>query len=283
MFYDTDIVCFVTERSVWMGNFDGILLCTDLDGTLLKNDRTISRENLEAIAYFKENGGLFTFVTGRMPIFAADICRALDPNAPFGCVNGGGLFDYRAGRYVWHQALSRDVLPLIALVDENCPDVGIQINTFDDTYLYKDNPTMRIFEEVAGRSFPSPHYTAINEPFAKILFGSEDEAALLAARDLLLAHPLAENFDFIRSEKAFYEILPKGINKGTALREMVRHLPTPITKTVAVGDYDNDVAMLKAADCGVAVANACDAAKEAATFVTVSNEEHAIAHVIAGL
>ncbi len=266
-----------------MGKFDGILLCTDLDGTLLKNDRTISRENQEAIAYFKDNGGLFTFVTGRMPLFAEAICQALDPNAPFGCVNGGGLFDYRARRYVWRQALSRDVLPLIALVDGRCPEVGIQINTFDDTYLYKDNPTMRIFEEVTGRSFLSPHYTAIDEPFAKILFGSEDEAALLMAKDLLLSHPLAEKFDFIRSEKAFYEILPKGITKGSALREMPRHLPIPITKTVAMGNYYNDVAMLKPPDWGVAVANACDAAKAAADMITVSNEEHAIARVIASL
>ena len=55
-----------------MGIFDGILICTDLDGTLLANDKSISDENLRAIEYFKENGGYFTFVTGRTPFYTAD-------------------------------------------------------------------------------------------------------------------------------------------------------------------------------------------------------------------
>ena len=50
-----------------MKRFEGILICTDLDGTLLKNDGSISLENREAIEYFKQEGGYFTFVTGRMP------------------------------------------------------------------------------------------------------------------------------------------------------------------------------------------------------------------------
>ena len=50
-----------------MGKFSGILLCTDLDGTLYRNDKTVSDENLDAIEYFKNKGGLFTFITGRVP------------------------------------------------------------------------------------------------------------------------------------------------------------------------------------------------------------------------
>ena len=52
-----------------MGIFEGVLICTDLDGTLLRNDKSISRENLDAIEYFKAQGGLFTIVTGRMPFY----------------------------------------------------------------------------------------------------------------------------------------------------------------------------------------------------------------------
>ena len=54
-----------------MGKFDGILICTDLDGTILKNDKTISNRNIEAMEYFKKEGGYFTFVTGRMPFFVS--------------------------------------------------------------------------------------------------------------------------------------------------------------------------------------------------------------------
>ena len=50
-----------------MGKFDGILLCTDLDDTLLTTDKRVSDENSKAIEYFKSEGGLFTFATGRVP------------------------------------------------------------------------------------------------------------------------------------------------------------------------------------------------------------------------
>ena len=72
-----------------MKKFEGILICTDLDGTLINSSGNISQENLDAIEYFKANGGLFTFVSGRMPYFASDIYNAIKPNAPFGCINAG--------------------------------------------------------------------------------------------------------------------------------------------------------------------------------------------------
>ena len=71
-----------------MGKFDGILICTDLDGTLYRNDKTISKENKEAIEYFKREGGWFTFITGRMPYYSQQAYNAAKPNVPFGCING---------------------------------------------------------------------------------------------------------------------------------------------------------------------------------------------------
>ena len=73
-----------------MGKFDGVLLCTDIDGTLLNTNRKVSQENKKALEFFKKEGGLCTFVTGRMPFFVSDIYDAMKPNAPFGCINGGG-------------------------------------------------------------------------------------------------------------------------------------------------------------------------------------------------
>ena len=84
-----------------MGKFDGILICTDLDGTLINSKRQISQKNIEAIEYFKSEGGLFTFVTGRMPYTAKDIYNTINPNIPFGCINGGGIYDHRERKYLW--------------------------------------------------------------------------------------------------------------------------------------------------------------------------------------
>ena len=113
-----------------------------------------------------------------------------------------------------------------------------------------------------------------------MLFGTEDEDEMAAISKTLREHPLADNFDFIRSERTLFEILPKGVHKGLALSKLVDHLGMDIGRTVAIGDYDNDVGMLGVARHGIAVANASPAAKAAADRLTVSNEDHAIAKVI---
>ena len=78
-----------------MGRFDGVLVCTDLDGTLFRNDKTVSRENREAIEYYKSEGGAFTFITGRIPCYADTAYAAVSPNVPYGCVNGGGVYEVK--------------------------------------------------------------------------------------------------------------------------------------------------------------------------------------------
>ena len=123
----------------------------------------------------------------------------------------------------------------------------------------------------------------MTEPIAKILFCTDDENVLLRIKDALICHKDGDKYDFIRSERALFEILPKGVNKGLSLKKLAEYLKIDISRTIAIGDYDNDVAMLKAAGCGIAVANASKAALDAADMVTVSNEEDAIARVIQDL
>lgn len=263
-----------------MGKFDGILICTDLDGTLLRNDNTISEENLKAIEFFKLEGGTFTFITGRMPFFVSNMYNAVKPNAPFGCVNGGGLYDYQKGEYVWMSVMPDNVTELIKCVDEKFPHIGIQVNTFYKTYFCKENETMKNFRKSTKLPNLVCRYNEVSEPIAKIVFGSESDEEILHIKETLMAHPLAKEFDFIRSEKTLFEILPKGVGKGTAITKLTEYLGFDINKTVAIGDYDNDISMFKTAKIGIAVSNACKAAIEAADYITVSNEEDAIAKVI---
>ena len=266
-----------------MGKFDGILLCTDLDGTLLKNDRSLSQRNLDAIDHFKREGGAFTFVTGRMPHLTGAIVEQLRPNVPFGCINGGGLFDPFRGEYLWREELPPRALSLVESVAEAFPDVGIQVNGFFRTWFCRENDTMRLFREATGIENHVCSYQEVTEPMAKILFGTEIEEEIVGVEALLKRHPLAAEFDFIRSEKTLFEILPRGIHKGQAIRMLCRHLGIDPKRTIAMGDYCNDVPMLRTAELGIAVANACPEALAAADIVTVSNEEDALAQVVSDL
>ena len=263
-----------------MGKFNGILICTDLDGTLYKNDKTISKENKEAIEYFKREGGYFTFITGRLPYYSWDAFNAVEPNVPFGCINGGGVYDGAQNRYIWMMGLPKDALILVRYIDELFSNIGIQLCCFNNTFFAKENNTTVRFRETTGLPPLFCDYNSFCEPIGKIIFCTEVESELLAVEKALKSHEISDRFDYIRSERSLFEILPKGVNKGLALEKLCEYLKVDNRQTIAIGDYDNDVAMLRYAGCGIAVANASKAALDAADVVTVSNEEDAIAKVI---
>ncbi len=266
-----------------MKKFEGILLCTDLDGTLLRRDKSISRENREAIDYFKSNGGRFTFITGRVPSSAQAVYEAVRPNAPIGCFNGGGVYDFATDAFLHFSALPEESVVLAELVDRALPEVGIQLNTARNVYFCKDNPAQQDFRAITGLAHKVCSYRDRSEDVGKLIFLHRDGVMLERVEALLSAHPLAEKFDFIRSEQTIYEILPKGASKGAALPRIAAFCGVDMKRTVAVGDFDNDVSMLKAAGIGIAVENASEAALAAADMTTVSNEAHAIAKIIAAL
>lgn len=263
-----------------MGKFSGILICTDLDGTLFRNDKSISVENKDAIEYFKSEGGYFTFITGRMPYYSLAAYNAASPNAPFGCVNGGAVYDGENSRYIWTTDMPSGVCDLIECIDYNLPDVGIQVCCFDKTYFAKENEVMASFRKATNVPNVVCRYRDVDEPIGKILFGTDSEEEMQTLEKMLRSHPLADNFDFVRSERTLFEILPKGVHKGLALEKLVDYLGIDIKKSIGIGDYNNDVGMFKTAGLGIAVANASPMALAAADLVTVSNEEHAMARVI---
>ena len=266
-----------------MGRFDGILICTDLDGTLLSSDREISAENLSAIKYFKSEGGFFTFVTGRPSYHAEALYSMILPNAPVGCFNGGGIYDFTKGSYLYLNELPKSVLELIAYVEQELPHVGILIATPERICGIRSNA---VSDEIFGRA-KNPiwlsDYQSFDQPIAKIVFCEDDMEIMAELIERLQAHPMSDQFDFIRSEEFLYEILPKNANKGVVLSKLCEILKLDSAKTVAVGDYNNDVAMIREAALGIAVSNAVPEAKAVANVVTVSNEEHAIARIIADL
>ena len=266
-----------------MKQFQDMIICTDLDGTLLRPDKSISKENLDAIRRFQEGGGYFTFITGRMPFFCHGIYNTLLPNAPVGCINGGGLYDYVSERYIWSTTIDKGVGRLVDDVLNEYPHIGVQINTLDKIYFHRENIVQEWFRKITGVPNLVKNWWDIEEDFAKIVFGIADEKELFGVAEMLKSHPDAPRYDFIRSEKTLFEILPKGIHKGTVLSHLCEHLGVPLSRTVAIGDYNNDIGMIQTAGVGVAVENALPEVKAVADFISTSNENHAIARVIEAL
>lgn len=266
-----------------MGKFDNILIATDLDGTLLRNDKTISEENLSAIEYFKENGGIFTFITGRSATVVGYIYDLVRPNAPIGAFNGGAVIDVEKSEFISKHTLSCEVLELVRLVDCQMPGMSIQLCGFENSYFCKTNDAMER-HIITGRFRDLRcHYTKVKEPLAKILFAHSDEAEILKLRKLLESHPLSEKFQLVRSDFEFLEILPKGLSKGENLIKIAEIMGIDIKRTIGIGDNENDISLIEKAGIGIAVSNASQIAKKSADIITVSNEENAIAKVIGDL
>ncbi len=260
--------------------FDGILFATDLDGTLLRDDKTVSDENKRAINYFISEGGIFTFITGRIPSATQHILNQIKPNAPIGCSNGGAIYDFENKKLLWTVSLPDSIMEMVEFVDKNLPPMGIEVITHSNIYFYKKSSSTekhRLDEKLPDLIWDD---NKVTDPIAKILFADDNEQNIERLSELLHSHPRADEFEFVRSDPKYYEILPKGISKGTAMKKLAELLGIDIKKTMAVGDNENDAAMLAAAGVGFAVANASDDAKSAADRITVSNEEHAIAKII---
>ena len=265
-----------------MKKFEGLLFATDLDGTLLADDMTISREKLEAIEYFKSEGGLFTFVTGRIPAGAGHVAEIVKPNAPVACIQGGGLFDYRTNTLLWAVEMSHEVFDLVDYITELYPTAGVELNVADKIYFCKKNKYTEKHRLDERFDDLTCVMREVPEPFSKVLIIDEADRIPAIAK-ALHEHPLAEKFDFVQSLDWYYEILVKDTNKGKGLLKLCDMLGVDIKNTIAVGDNDNDETLLTTAYRSYAVANATPLAKKSAKFMTVSNNESAIAKVIYSL
>lgn len=259
--------------------FDGILLCTDLDDTLLREDKSISEENIKAIEYFKENGGAFTFITGRTHVAVKNLLKTVKPNAPIGCLNGGSIYDHVNDKNLMEIEIDKSSAEIVDLVLEKFPSMGIEVVTHEHNYFCKRN--FYTDEHQRHELLPTYEgdYHTVEGKWAKILL-MDEKHIIDELIQYIATLEQAKKFDFVRSTANYYEILPLNASKGNLLLQIAEILGIDKEKTVAVGDNENDISMIKSAKVGYAVSNAAEKAKAVADIITVSNMEHAIARII---
>ena len=262
-----------------MGKFDGILLCSDLDDTLLTTDKHISDDNKRMIEYFKKEGGKFTFATGRIPHGAKLMLKYIEPNAPMVCFNGAGIFDHRTDELLWRMALDDDAVKVMEFVDKNFPYSGLEVCTEKELYFCKVNMIVEVHKKHEDLADLYADYHDVPKPWIKALF-MQETYQIDEVRNGLQNSEFTEKFDFIQSSPQYYELLPKNASKGNALVKLAEILKVPINRVIAIGDNENDISMIKSAGTGIAVANAIEPLKDAADFITVDNNSSAVAAVI---
>lgn len=256
-----------------------VLLITDMDGTFLPASKKPGQKSLDAIAGFQEKGGLFSIATGRALQAASQYFGAFKVNCPIIMCNGGMVYDMNNKRQisdVYVPAFTKDIVRQI-LADN--PDVGCEVLTLDNVYVPQMNDVEAQHNVICKVDPVLCDLDDIPDNWYKVLFAYEPEKM-----QRLISYVESKNWqgiDFVRSAKEYYEILPQNITKGAGLDAMRKVCGMQDFTVVAVGDYNNDIEMLKTADIGICPSNAVKDVKDICDIVLdVSCEEDAIAAVI---
>lgn len=278
-----------------MGKFSGVLIASDYDNTMvytepaLKEQRgmpSLSEENRRAIEYFMAEGGIFSVATGRaLPSF--DTVRGdLPMNGPTVLFNGAAIYDFSAGRYLHTAFLDPSVLPHVARVLEDWPDVAVEIYHDDDAIhsLQRNAITEAHLHLTHTPTVPLRSVDEVPLPVSKILFEAEPETIPpLCAYINRLPWSLAYE-KVIPSAAVFAELTAKGANKGDMVDRLRCLLGIAPQHLYCVGDHANDVGMLRRAAIAFAPENAIDEVKAVPGIHILPHvSDHAIAAMIAVL
>ena len=259
------------------------LIASDLDDTLLRDDLTISLENKQAVQAVMAQNVVFTIATGRMFAAAAPYGSelGLPKDQPIICYNGA-LIKRLSGETIYEAPLSVELGTRIVQFGQ---ERGWTVNAYYNDQLYVAEMNNEVESYLKLAQVPA------HEVGDLVSFVRDGERKL--SKVLMIGTPeqtpgrieeIRQEFgsaaQIVRSKAIYIEITRPDANKGRALRWLAESMGLTMEEVMAIGDSNNDVSMLKMAGIGVAVANGVDSAKQAAKYLTTSNNEHGVAEAI---
>ena len=248
-----------------MGKFDGILICSDFDGTLAHKAQ-ISDANRDALRYFQSEGGMFVPVSGRSYSYFDQHEISFVSSKYIVGLNGAQIYDCEFKKLVYQNALDR--AESIKLTYE----ILSEFNEIKFAYVHDSEDRCRVDLETWDKiSIP-------DGDIYKMVFVVDAEDSDRAFDEI--ANFVPEQYTAVRSWINGIEVLGCDNTKGTAVKRLRGLLGERARKTVAVGDYENDISMLREADIGYAVKGSSLKVREAADRMTVGVQDDAIAYVV---
>lgn len=259
------------------------LLVLDVDGTLLNDEREISKRTLAALLKVQQMGVRIVLASGRPTYGLMPLAKTLELGNYGGFVlsyNGCQIIKAQNGEILFERRINPEMLPYL---EKKARKNGFAIFTYHDDTLITDSPdneneyikneallnNLKIIRE-------DEFSTAIDFAPCKCMLVSDKEKALIGLEQHWEKR-LAGTLDAFRSEPYFLEVVPCGVNKANTLGALLEHLGVTREEVIAVGDGVCDVTMLQLAGMGVAMGHSQDSVKVCADYVTASNEEDGVA------
>ena len=259
-------------------------LVLDIDGTLTNREKQITPRTKEAVRNLQKRGVPIILASGRPTAGVTPMAEELDMKRYGGFIlsfNGAKLVDCGTGKTVFERTLPAEKIPQILSFAEKNNVVALSYendNTVitehpDDRYVQMEGklnriPVRKVKNLAAYLTFPAVKCLLVGD------------GAHMTRLEELAKEEIGSGLSIYRSEPYFLEMMPCGVDKASALKELISHMGVSREELVACGDGFNDLSMIRFAGLGVAMANAQEEVKQAADAVTASNEEDGVALAI---
>lgn len=254
------------------------LVFSDIDGTLLNSKHEVTAEASQIIQDLVKQGTKIILASARPPGAMISIADEVRLSSPLVCFNGALITQYTEGSFVdlYSLTLERlDALELYQAVSTKFPEISFNIYSGERWYVEQEDEwvkqesaiTKMEPESIAMEAFLNDHF-----PVHKILcMGSPDDIQKL--EDELEGAKLS-SISYYRSKDTYLEIVHNQVSKLGALLFLCEKYGVELGNTLAIGDNFNDMPMIIHAGKGIAMGNAPDEVKQAADYVTSTNDEN---------
>jgi len=256
-------------------------MATDMDLTLLEPGKDIPAENLKACKALKEAGVALTLSTGRSSFLTGKYAEDAGVEVPLITGNGGALFDSKTRKHIYSADFPEEKASSVL---KHMLEIKADATLYSTEGIY--------FTPSSGRRFFCENYNeGLPEELKAPLF-SIDESDLrnlppinkflvINPGETLLEELKADtDLTVVSSGPSFCDVMTKGVSKGNGLMRLADLLGIPRENTFAIGDSENDFSMVEAAHYGLAVGNADDNIKAAASYVAAAFENNGFADAV---
>ncbi len=264
-------------------NYDALIL--DIDGTLVGSDKQVSETTRQAIIAAQERGKTVAIASGRSISGIRKTASRIALERFGGYViayNGTTVINCKTGECVYNQTVDTSLIkPVYEAAKE--AQVGILVYHDPAKELVAGNGVDQYIQmdaqacDVSIREV-NDFVKQIDFPINKFLLTGEPSYMIEVEK--VMKEKFGDRMNVFRSDPYYVELLPKYVDKGVAVDKLVKYLDLKRERVICVGDSYNDLPMLQYAGMGVAMGNAQNTVKEAADYVTASNDEDGIVQII---
>lgn len=255
------------------------LMAVDVDGTLLNSKGILTETTKKAIRDAVEKGLIFTISTGRPIQGVEPLSREIGLDLPFITYNGAMVIMGKSREVIYEQRLSAEHAKEVI---ELAGKYGTAYVIWADNKLLvpEMNERVNLYKEISKVEpiVMDNIDECIKNGVTKILW--YDEIDKIEKIQSEIGQYLGNRVNYHTSRPMFLEFVDSNASKAIAMEKLGEHFGIKQSEMIAVGDGYNDLSMIEYAGLGVVMANAKDAIKEKADFITLSNDEDGVAHVI---